>query len=234
MWGPNVRYEHEEAVSGQDVSGMKTLLVANRGEIARRVFRTCRSLGIGTVAVFSDADADMPFVREADAAVHLPGNAPAETYLRGDLVIAAALAAGADAIHPGYGFLSENADFARDVIAAGLTWVGPPVGAIETMGSKLRSKELMAAAGVPCLPTWTAPEQVTDFPVLVKASAGGGGRGMRIVRSADELAEAFEGASREALSAFGDGTVFLERYVEQPRHVEVQVMADSHGSVVGR
>jgi propionyl-CoA carboxylase alpha chain len=211
---------------------MKTLLVANRGEIARRIFRTCRTLGIGTVAVFSDADADLPFVREADAAVHLPGNAPAETYLRGDLVIAAALAAGADAIHPGYGFLSENAAFAREVVAAGLTWVGPPPDAIETMGSKLRSKELMAAAGVPCLPTWTSPEQVSDFPVLVKASAGGGGRGMRVVRSAAELAEAFEGASREALSAFGDGTVFLERYVERPRHVEVQVMADQHGSVV--
>ncbi len=211
---------------------MRTLLVANRGEIARRVFRTCRSLGIGTVAVFSDADRDMPFVREADAAVHLPGNAPSETYLRTDLVIAAAKAAGADAIHPGYGFLSENAAFAQAVIDAGLTWVGPPPAAIEAMGSKLRSKELMAAAGVPCLPTWTEPSQVTDFPVLVKASAGGGGRGMRVVRSADDLAAAFAAAQREALSAFGDGTVFLERYVERPRHVEVQVVGDSHGNVV--
>jgi propionyl-CoA carboxylase alpha chain len=146
---------------------VQTLLVANRGEIARRIFRTCRSLGIGTVAVFSDADADLPFVREADAAVHLPGNAPAETYLRGDLVIAAALAAGADAIHPGYGFLSEDAAFARAVVAAGLTWIGPPPEAVEAMGSKLAAKELMAAAGVPCLPTWTSPEQVSDFPVLV-------------------------------------------------------------------
>jgi propionyl-CoA carboxylase alpha chain len=211
---------------------MRRLLVANRGEIARRVFRTCRSLGIETVAVFSDADASLPFVREADAAVHLPGSAPSDTYLRGDLVIAAALSAGADAIHPGYGFLSENAVFAAEVIAAGLTWVGPPPGAIDTMGSKLRSKELMVAAGVPCLPTWTSPVEVADFPVLVKASAGGGGRGMRVVHSASDLAAAFEGASREALSAFGDGTVFLERYVEQPRHVEVQVMADKHGNVV--
>ncbi len=211
---------------------MQRLLVANRGEIARRVFRTCRTLGIGTVAVFSDADAAMPFVREADAAVHLPGSSPTETYLRGDLIIAAALAAGADAIHPGYGFLSESASFAAEVLAAGLTWVGPPPAAIEAMGSKLRAKQMMAAAGVPCLPSWTSPTEVTDFPVLVKASAGGGGRGMRIVRSADELEAAFEGASREALSAFGDGTVFLERYVEQPRHVEVQVMADSHGEVV--
>ena len=208
------------------------LLVANRGEIARRVFRTCRDLGIGTVAVFSDADAAMPFVAEADAAVHLPGSAPSDTYLRGDLVIAAALATGADAVHPGYGFLSENADFARAVLDAGLTWIGPPPEAIEVMGSKLRSKELMAGAGVPCLPSWTSPSDATGFPLLVKASAGGGGRGMRIVRSAAELVEAFEGAQREALSAFGDGTVFLETYVENPRHVEVQVIADTHGHTV--
>ncbi|HUR15471.1 MAG TPA: biotin carboxylase N-terminal domain-containing protein [Mycobacteriales bacterium] len=214
------------------MSGVNRLLVANRGEIARRVFRTCRDLGIGTVAVFSDADADLPFVREADVAVHLPGSAPSETYLRGDLVIAAALATGADAVHPGYGFLSESAAFAQAVLDAGLTWVGPPPAAIEAMGSKLRAKELMTAAGVPCLPTWTAPAEVTGFPVLVKASAGGGGRGMRIVRSVDELEEAFAGASREALSAFGDGTVFLETYVERPRHVEVQVMGDRHGEVV--
>jgi propionyl-CoA carboxylase alpha chain len=220
-------------MSQPDVVGtMHKLLVANRGEIARRVFSTCRSLGIATVAVFSDADARMPFVSEADEAVHLPGNAPADTYLRGDLVIAAALATGADAIHPGYGFLSENAGFAQAVLDAGLTWVGPPPSAIEAMGSKLRAKELMAAAGVPCLPTWTSTAGVTDFPVLVKASAGGGGRGMRIVRSSSDLAEAFAAAEREALSAFGDGTVFLERYVERPRHVEVQVVGDAHGNVV--
>ncbi|MCW2599336.1 MAG: acety-l/propionyl-CoA carboxylase subunit alpha [Frankiales bacterium] len=219
---------------GPDVMTMPVskLLVANRGEIARRVFRTCRSLGIATVAVFSDADASAPFVAEADEAVHLPGSAPSETYLRGDLVIAAAHATGADALHPGYGFLSENADFAQAVHYAGLTWVGPPAEAIAAMGSKLRSKELMRAAGVPCLPSWTAPTEATGFPMLVKASAGGGGRGMRIVRSADELDEAFEGAQREALSAFGDGTVFLERYVERPRHIEVQVVADTHGNTV--
>ena len=205
------------------------VLVANRGEIARRVFRTCRALGHGTVAVFSDADADMPFVREADEAVHLPGSAPSDTYLRVDLLLEAAARTGATAVHPGYGFLSENAAFAQAVIDAGLTWVGPPPQAIEVMGSKLRSKELMARSGVPVLPTWTEPSQVTSYPVLVKASAGGGGRGMRIVREPAGLAEAFEGAQREALSAFGDGTVFLERYVEQPRHVEVQVMADAHG-----
>ncbi|MCW2500304.1 MAG: acety-l/propionyl-CoA carboxylase subunit alpha [Frankiales bacterium] len=208
------------------------LLVANRGEIARRVFRTCRTLGIGTVAVFSDADAAMPFVAEADEAVHLPGSAPSETYLRGDLVIAAALATGADAVHPGYGFLSENAEFAQAVLDAGLRWLGPPPAAIASMGSKLRAKELMAAAGVPCLPSWTTPEEASGFPLLVKASAGGGGRGMRIVRSAAELPEAFAGAQREALSAFGDGTVFLERYVERPRHIELQVVADTHGHTV--
>jgi propionyl-CoA carboxylase alpha chain len=208
------------------------LLVANRGEIARRVFRTARSLGLSTVAVFSDADAAAPFVGEADEAVHLPGSAPSETYLRGDLVIAAALATGADAIHPGYGFLSENAEFARAVLDAGLTWVGPPPAAIATMGSKLRSKELMAAAGVPCLPSWTSPTEASGYPLLVKASAGGGGRGMRIVRTPEELPEAFAGAGREALSAFGDGTVFIERYVERPRHIEVQVVADTHGHTV--
>ncbi len=208
------------------------LLVANRGEIARRVFRTCRSLGVGTVAVFSDADSGAPFVAEADEAAHLPGSAPSETYLRGDLVIAAALAAGADAVHPGYGFLSENSDFAQAVLDVGLTWVGPPPSAIATMGSKLRSKELMADAGVPCLPSWTSPADASGFPLLVKASAGGGGRGMRVVRSHDELAVAFEGAQREALSAFGDGTVFLERYLERPRHIEVQVVADTHGNTV--
>ncbi|MCW2545497.1 MAG: Carbamoyl-phosphate synthase chain ATP-binding [Frankiales bacterium] len=213
-------------------SACSKLLVANRGEIARRVFRTCRDLGIGTVAVFSDADADAPFVHEADESVRLPGNAPSETYLRGDLIIAAALATGADAIHPGYGFLSENAGFAQAVLDAGLTWLGPPPAAIELMGSKLRSKELMAKAGVPCLPSWTSPADASGFPLLVKASAGGGGRGMRIVRAAEELAEAFEGAQREALSAFGDGTVFIERYVENPRHVEVQVIADTHGNTV--
>jgi acetyl/propionyl-CoA carboxylase alpha subunit len=218
---------------------MHTVLVANRGEIARRVFRTCRAMGLSTVAVFSDPDADAPFVREADAAVRLPGSTPAETYLRGDLVLAAAQRAGADAIHPGYGFLSEDAAFARAVVAAGLTWIGPPPEAVEAMGSKLAAKELMAGAGVPCLPggevdpvTAASVAERIGYPVLVKASYGGGGRGMRIVRSEDELVEAVHGARREAESAFGNGTVFLERFVERPRHVEVQVMADQHGQVV--
>ena len=210
------------------------LLVANRGEIARRVFRTARAMGIGTVAVFSDADADAPFVRDADEAVHLVGTAPADTYLRTDLVLDAARRAGADAVHPGYGFLSENAAFARAVLDAGLTWVGPPPAAIEAMGSKLGAKQMMREAGVPTLPWATDPADAGDvgFPLLVKASAGGGGRGMRIVRSAAELDDAVAGAQREAGSAFGDPTVFLERYLEGPRHIEIQVFADTHGNVV--
>ncbi|MFJ1764697.1 acetyl/propionyl/methylcrotonyl-CoA carboxylase subunit alpha [Amycolatopsis sp. NPDC088138] len=211
---------------------IQNLLVANRGEIARRVFRSCRDAGIGTVAVFSDADAAAPHTLEADAAVRLPGNAPSETYLRAELLVKAAADTGADAVHPGYGFLSENAAFARAVLDAGLTWVGPPPEAIETMGSKVESKRLMAAAGVPVLSELN-PASVTDadLPLLVKASAGGGGRGMRVVRSLDELAEAVEGASAEAGSAFGDPTVFCERYLETGRHIEVQVLADRHGTV---
>ncbi|KQY62606.1 MULTISPECIES: acetyl/propionyl/methylcrotonyl-CoA carboxylase subunit alpha [unclassified Nocardioides] len=209
------------------------LLVANRGEIARRVFRTCRDLGIETVAVHSDADADMPFVHDADAAVRLPGNTPAETYLRGDLVIEAARRAGADAIHPGYGFLSENAAFARQVTEAGLTWVGPDPSSIEQMGSKIESKKLMEAAGVPVLGNFT-PETATeaDLPLLVKASAGGGGRGMRIVRSLDALPGEIERAQSEAQSAFGDGTVFVEPYVENGRHIEVQVLGTPERALV--
>ncbi|MEN0133788.1 MAG: biotin carboxylase N-terminal domain-containing protein [Rhodococcus sp. (in: high G+C Gram-positive bacteria)] len=211
---------------------IQSVLVANRGEIARRVFATCRRAGIGTVAVFSDADALGPHVTEADAAVRLPGNSPGDTYLRGDLVIEAALLAGADAVHPGYGFLSENAAFARAVHDAGLTWIGPPAPAIEMMGSKVESKKLMAAAGVPVLAELD-PDAVTeaDLPVLVKASAGGGGRGMRVVRALADLPEQLEGARREAQSAFGDPTVFCERYLETGRHIEVQVMADRHGTV---
>ena len=209
-----------------------SVLVANRGEIARRVHHTARALGMTTVAVFSDADADAPHAREADAAVRLPGNTPGETYLRGDLVIEAARAAGADAIHPGYGFLSENAEFARDVIDAGLTWVGPPVAAIEAMGSKIEAKKMMAEAGVPML-TDLEPDDVTEdmLPVLVKASAGGGGRGMRIVRTLDALRDEIAGAQREAKSAFGDDAVFCERFLERGRHIEVQIMADAHGTV---
>ncbi|MFH8625327.1 biotin carboxylase N-terminal domain-containing protein [Streptomyces vietnamensis] len=203
---------------------ISTVLVANRGEIACRVFRTCRDLGISTVAVYSDADAGALHVREADAAVRLPGAAPSETYLRGDLVVKAALAAGADAVHPGYGFLSENADFARAVTDAGLIWIGPPPAAIEAMASKTRAKELLGIA-----PLTDVTE--ADLPVLVKAAAGGGGRGMRIVRELASLQGELEAASAEAASAFGDGEVFVEPYVENGRHVEVQLLCDAHGTV---
>ncbi|BAU85188.1 methylcrotonyl-CoA carboxylase biotin-containing subunit [Streptomyces laurentii] len=205
---------------------LSTLLVANRGEIACRIFRTCRDLGIATVAVYSDADADALHVREADTAVRLPGAAPADTYLRGDLIVKAALAAGADAVHPGYGFLSENPGFARAVTDAGLVWIGPPPAAIEAMASKTRAKELL---GVP--PLAAADVTADDLPVLVKAAAGGGGRGMRVVRHRADLDGELKAASAEALSAFGDGEVFVEPYVENGRHVEVQILADTHGTV---
>ncbi|CAB4761160.1 MAG: ATP-grasp domain-containing protein [Actinobacteria bacterium] len=204
------------------------VLVANRGEIARRVARTCAALGIETVAVFSDADEDALFVREATRAVRLPGTSSADTYLRIDLVVAAALKSGADAVHPGYGFLAENPAFAEAVIDAGLTWIGPPPSAMRSMGSKIEAKRLMRSAGVPVLPEGDE----AGFPALVKASAGGGGRGMRIVRSEAELAGAVEAAAREAESAFGDGTVFVERYVERGRHIEIQMFADQHGNCV--
>jgi len=211
---------------------MSRVLVANRGEIARRVFATCHRTGLASVAVFSDADARSPHVSDADVAVRLPGHAPAETYLRGDRIVAAALAAGADAVHPGYGFLSENAEFARSVQDAGLTWVGPPPASIEQMGSKVEAKKLMAAAGVPVLAELD-PAAVTaaDLPVLVKASAGGGGRGMRVVRDLADLDGQLAAARREAQSAFGDPTVFCERYLETGRHIEVQVLADRYGTV---
>ncbi|MEE1786127.1 biotin carboxylase N-terminal domain-containing protein [Streptomyces sp. SP17BM10] len=206
------------------------LLVANRGEIARRVFRTCRALGIATTAVHSDPDADAPHVREADAAVRLPGAAPADTYLRGDLIVRAALDAGADAVHPGYGFLSEDAGFAQAVLDAGLTWVGPPPAAIAAMGSKTAAKRLMAQAGVPVLDALTDPTEA-DLPVLVKAAAGGGGRGMRVVRSLADLPGELAAARSEAAKAFGSDEVFCERYLPTGRHVEVQLMADAHGTV---
>ena len=204
-------------------------MVANRGEIARRVFDTCRRLGIGTVAVYTDPDAASPHVAEADARVRLNGT---RGYLDAQQLIAAARAAGADAIHPGYGFLSENADFAAAAADAGLTWVGPPVAAVAAMGSKIEAKKMMAAAGVPVLEELD-PETVTadQLPVLIKASAGGGGRGMRVVDDLSALPGQVEAARREAQSAFGDPTVFCERYLATGHHVEVQVMADAHGAV---
>ena len=213
-----------------------SVLIANRGEIACRIAATCRRLGIRTVAVFSDADVDALHVAACDGAVHLPGTAPGDTYLRADLLVDAARRAGADAVHPGYGFLAESAAFARTVIDAGLTWIGPPPAAIAAMGSKIEAKALMRAAGVPVLPD-SSVEGAEDiaavgFPMLVKASAGGGGRGMRIVRAPGELDQARADAEREAAAAFGDGTVFCERYVERGRHVEIQVFADTAGNVV--
>ena len=221
---------------------IRKLLVANRGEIARRVFRTCRDMGIATVAVYSDADADAPFVREADEAVPLGGQTPAESYLRGDLVVAAALRVGADAVHPGYGFLSENAGFATACAEAGLTFVGPGVKAIELMGSKLTARSLMEDAGVPVLPGRDLTDVDDDkvlglaeevgWPILVKASFGGGGRGMRVVRDEADLLEAIASARREAGAAFGNDTVFLEHYVDEPRHVEIQIFGDTRGTIV--
>jgi len=221
------------------------LLIANRGEIAARIIRTAREMDIATVAVYSDADRDALYVAAADESVHLPGTAPGDTYLRGDLILAAAARTGAEAIHPGYGFLSENADFASACAEAGVVFVGPSPDAITAMGSKIAAKELMAAAGVPVLPGATVqsgadpdPEQLSEaareigYPILVKAAFGGGGRGMRIVTDADALLEAVQSARREAASAFGDGTVFLEKFVESPRHIEVQIFGDRHGSVV--
>ena len=209
--------------------GITRVLVANRGEIARRVFATCRRLGLGTVAVYTDPDAAAPHVAEADARVRL---ARTTDYLNAEAIIAAARAAGADAVHPGYGFLSENADFAAAVQDAGLTWVGPPVDAVRAMGSKIESKKLMSAAGVPVLDELD-PETVTQaqLPVLVKASAGGGGRGMRVVNELSSLPNEVAAARREAQSAFGDPTVFCERYLPTGHHIEVQVLADSHGTV---
>jgi acyl-CoA carboxylase subunit alpha len=205
------------------------ILVANRGEIARRVFATCRQLGIGTVAVYTDPDAAAPHVAEADARVRLQRR---NGYLDAQQLIAAARAAGADAIHPGYGFLSENPEFAAAVLDAGLTWIGPPVAAVAAMGSKIEAKKMMAAAGVPVLDELD-PDTVTadQLPVLIKASAGGGGRGMRVVRELSELPTQVQAARREAQSAFGDPTVFCERYLATGHHVEVQVLADEHGTV---
>ena len=219
---------------------IRRLLVANRGEIARRVFRTCRQMGIETVAIHSDPDTTEPHVLEADHAVNLPGSTPTETYLNIDGVLGAAKQSGADAIHPGYGFLAENAEFARRVIEDGLIWIGPPPESIEVMGSKLRSKTLVETAGVPTLGAIDLTENAEagaaaeelGYPVLVKASAGGGGKGMRIVREPSSLTEAIEGARREAASSFGDDTIFLERYLQAARHIEIQVLGDGHGRVV--
>ena len=221
---------------------LTSLLIANRGEIARRIIRTARRMGVRTVAVYSDADAGAPHVREADVAVAIGPPPAAESYLRGDSIIAAALASGAEAIHPGYGFLSENAGFAEAVVEAGLIWVGPPPSAIRAMGLKDAAKRLMAEAGVPVTPGYLGEDQsearlkaeaaAIGYPVLIKAVAGGGGKGMRKVDRAGDFAAALGAARREARAAFGDERVLLETWVTRPRHIEVQVFGDMHGTVV--
>ena len=219
-----------------------TLLIANRGEIVTRVARTARAMGIRTVAVYSDADADAPYVQSCDLSFAIGGERPVDSYLSIEKILIAARQSGAQAIHPGYGFLSENADFAQAVIAAGLVWVGPPVAAMRAMGDKAQSRQHMQQAGVPVLPgskqastdlSALAAEALTlGFPLMVKASAGGGGRGMRLVLDANELPAALQSAFNEAQAAFGDGRLLLERALLSPRHVEVQLLADSHGHVI--
>jgi 3-methylcrotonyl-CoA carboxylase alpha subunit len=221
---------------------IKSLLIANRGEIACRVIRTARELGIRTVAVYSDADRNALHVRMADEAVHVGPSPARDSYLRGDTIIEAAKQSGAEAIHPGYGFLSENADFAQAVIDAGLTWVGPKPDSIRAMGLKDAAKKLMAEAGVPVTPGYLGEDQSPDrlkkeadaigYPVLIKAVAGGGGKGMRRVEDAAQFIDALESCKREAASSFGDDRVLLEKYITSPRHIEVQVFGDSHGNVV--
>ena len=222
------------------ITPITRLLIANRGEIARRIIRTAHDMGISTVAIYADGDAQAPFVKEADSAVSLNGRTTAETYLDVDKVLEACQRSGADAIHPGYGFLSENAAFAQAVIDAGIKWLGPTPEVIGLMGDKLSAKRLMDEAGVPTLPgieisgdtDIVAAANKIGYPVLVKASAGGGGRGMRVVEQEADLLAAVEGAKREAGSSFGDDTVFLEKWLAVSRHVEIQILGDTHGNLV--
>ncbi|MFN8572615.1 MAG: acetyl-CoA carboxylase biotin carboxylase subunit [Gemmatimonadaceae bacterium] len=218
------------------------VLVANRGEIALRVIRACRELGVGSVAVYSDADIQAPHVREADEAVHIGAAASTESYLKGDRIVEAALKSGAEAIHPGYGFLSEREWFARLVRDSGLTFIGPPAEAIAAMGSKTAARQLAIAAGVPVVPGTTTglrdAEDALDvaerfgYPVLLKAAAGGGGKGMRVVRDPQDMSSLLDAARREARNAFGDDAVYVEKYIEGPRHIEIQILADRHGTVL--
>jgi 3-methylcrotonyl-CoA carboxylase alpha subunit len=221
---------------------IKRLLIANRGEIACRVIETCQRLGIDSVAVFSSSDANARHVRMADKAIGIGAAPPGDSYLRADRILDAARETGADAIHPGYGFLSENAEFAEACDEAGMIWVGPSAGTIRRMGSKRRARRIMQAAGVQVVPGYDDKEQDDDtleraaeqigFPLIIKASAGGGGKGMRVVRSLDDWTMALAGARREAMAAFGDDRVILERFLERPRHIEFQVFADNHGNVI--
>jgi acyl-CoA carboxylase subunit alpha len=220
----------------------RKILIANRGEIAARIMRTCRAMGIGTVAIYSDPDRNAPFVRAADEAVYIGPPLTGSSFLAIDLIIDAARRVDADAIHPGYGFLAENADFAQACADAGISFIGPSPDAIRRMGSKIEAKQVAAAAGVPTIPGFAAAG-VSDraietrarelgYPLLVKASAGGGGKGMRIVRDPAKLAPALEAARREAKSAFGDDTLLIERYFESPRHIEIQIFGDTHGTLL--
>ena len=218
------------------------ILIANRGEIACRIAKTCRDLGIQTVAVYSDADAQALHVQACDEAIHIGGSAPKDSYLLGNKIIELALASGAQAIHPGYGFLSENADFAQACEKAGLVFIGPPAQAIRAMGSKSAAKSLMESAQVPLVPGYHGDEQDPSFlraqadkigyPVLLKASAGGGGKGMRIVEDSDSFIDALDSCKREAQSSFGDQKVLVEKYLSRPRHIEIQVFADKQGNCV--
>lgn len=219
-----------------------SVLVANRGEIAVRIIRTLRRMGLRSIAVFSDADADAPHVRMADAAIHIGPTPAIDSYLNIERIVEAARSGGADAVHPGYGFLSENVDFAAALDAAGIVFIGPPIAALQAMGDKIRAKQTAIAANVPVVPGRHDPQMSDDeillaaeeigYPVLLKPSAGGGGKGMRIVREAGELADAIGSARREARGSFGDDTLLIERFVTRPRHIEVQVFGDSHGNVV--
>jgi len=220
----------------------KKILVANRGEIALRVMRSARELGIATVAVYSEIDRGAMHVAYADEAYLLGPAEPAQSYLNGDKIIEIAKSAGSDGIHPGYGFLSENAPFARSVVAAGLTWIGPKPDAIDAMGDKVEARRAMVAAGVPVVPGDTNPLQDVaaakeaakryGLPLAIKASGGGGGRGLKVAHSLDDIESAFNTASREAVAYFKNGTLYAERYLENPKHVELQILADKHGNVV--
>ncbi|MSW28298.1 MAG: ATP-grasp domain-containing protein, partial [Actinobacteria bacterium] len=221
---------------------LKKILIANRGEIAVRVMRTCREMGIATVAVYSDVDRDAFHVRYADEAYSIGGQTAAESYLNQDRIIEVITRSGADGVHPGYGFYSENADFARAVTAMGVAWIGPPPEAIEDMGDKISARKAAARGDVESVPGTTKPvqnaQEVIEFgeaygwPITIKAAYGGGGRGMKVVNAPDEAAEALESAGREALAYFGRSEAYLEKYLTSPRHIEIQIMADTHGNVV--
>ena len=220
----------------------KKILIANRGEIALRVIRACREMGIASVAVYSDADARAPHVREADEAINIGAPPSSESYLKGEKIIEAAKRAGAEAIHPGYGFLSEREWFARAVVDAGLVFIGPPADSIAAIGSKTAARQLVTKANVPIVPGTTDPlndageatgiAERYGYPVLLKAAAGGGGKGMRVVRTAAEMQSSLDTARREAKNAFGDDAVYVEKYIEGPRHVEIQVIGDQHGTML--